>query len=69
MQERLFRLAPEVIHTQAVYVIGEGWRFVVTMRRQGEDWADAVRVEYSRLSTSELMDVVCEELANQLGIA
>lgn len=67
-QARLFRMAPEAIHCQAVFVPGDGWRLTVGMRRQDEDWSDAYRAEYTHLSTDELGDVLCAEACRQLGI-
>jgi len=66
MQERLFRLAVDAVTIQANHDAGEGWRLVVITKRQDEQWADAVRSEYSRLSTEELLDVIDSELAGRL---
>lgn len=68
-QERLFRLAVEAMHLHVTFVPGDGWHFTVTYRRQGESWSDAYRVDYDRLSTSELADLLGEEVGGALGIS
>lgn len=69
IQDRLFRLAPEAMHLQATFVAGRGWHLSFVCRRQDEQWPEALRDTYDSLSTPELMDVVIEVLANQLGLA
>lgn len=67
-QGRLFVLAPEVFTFNARYVWREGWHVTVTMRRQGETWADARNTRYDSLSAGELLDTACAELARGLGL-
>lgn len=62
-EPRLFRLAPEAMHLQATYVIGSGWHLSIGMRRQDEQWTGSYRATYTHLTTEEMVDVVCEELA------
>lgn len=66
-QQRLFRLAPETLIFQAIYVPGEGWQLAVRMRRQNEPWNDAYEMRYRCLTTAELADVIAVEAATQLG--
>ena len=66
-EPRLFRLAPEAMHLQATYVAGVGWHVTIGMRRQDEQWTGSYRATYTHLTTAELADVVCEELAGMLG--
>lgn len=65
-EERLFRLAYEAINLTAVYEHGHGWRLRVVARRQDEQWDEAQLVEYSRLTTDELADVICVEASDRL---
>lgn len=67
-QERLFALAPEVMHLGATFVGGKGWHLTVVMRVQDEQWVDAYRAEYDHLTTAELADVICEEASRLLRI-
>lgn len=67
-QDRLFRLAPEVVSFHAAFVGGEGWQVTIRMRRQGEHWDDAYEAHYSHLTTEELADVVCAEVCAQLQV-
>lgn len=67
-QERLFRLAVEAINVQVTFVPGEGWSMRAGWRRQDECWSDAQRVEYSHLTTPELVDVIDAELGRALGM-
>lgn len=69
LQDRLFRLAPAVLHLDATFVDGEGWRLTICMRRADEEWPDAYRSEYTFLSTGELLDVICSESGGALGFA
>jgi len=55
---RLFNLAPETFIVQAHHVAGEGWRLLISMRRQDEPWPDARRDVYDHLTTEELVDVI-----------
>lgn len=66
-QTRLFQLAPEILTLQAIYTPGQGWQLTVRMRRQGEPWTDAYDARYSRLTSSELADVISVEALTQLG--
>lgn len=66
---RLFDGAPEVMHLQAVYVVPDGWRLQVIMRREGEHWSNALREEYSHLTSPELVDVVDSVLGKLLRIS
>jgi len=68
-QSPLFVLAPENLILQAAHRGHDGWSLRVCMRRQGQSWDDAVTTDYSHLSTSELLDVLCAESASQLGIS
>lgn len=68
-QERLFVLAPEVVHFGATYVAGQGWHLTVVMRRQDEHWESAYRATYSHLATAELAQTIDGELYNLLGLA
>jgi hypothetical protein len=65
-QEKLFRLAYEAIALNAHYCHGEGWRLVVTARRQDETWDEAHQATYDRLTTDELADVICVEASDRL---
>lgn len=65
-QQRLFTLAVEAVALTAVHDGAAGWRLMITLRRQGESWADVERVDYSHMTTQELLDVVCVELENRL---
>jgi hypothetical protein len=67
-QQRLFRLAVEAVHLTAVHTGADGWRLTVGYRRQDEPWSSAYRVDYDHLSSSELADIVGEEIARALGI-
>lgn len=69
MQDRLFHLAAEAITITAVHEGPQGWRCMVAMRRQGESWDEAYRASYSGLTTVELEEVLCNELAYRLGLA
>lgn len=66
IEERLFRLAPEVLTLQATFAAGEGWRLVVRMRRQDEHWDGAVHATYSHLTTGELEQVMHDEVTHRL---
>lgn len=68
-QQRLFRLAPEAMHIQATFVAGAGWHLTFVCRRQDEQWPEALRDTYDSLATPELLDVITEAVANQLGMA
>lgn len=61
-QQRLFHLAPEAMHIQASWVAAQGWHLSIGMRRQGEEWTGSYRATYQHLTTSELVDVIGEEL-------
>jgi hypothetical protein len=67
-QVRLFRLAVEAIAVSAHFEPGSGWRLVVSARRQGESWDEARSATYDALSTPELFDVLCADLAGDLGL-
>jgi hypothetical protein len=54
------------MHLQCTYVVPEGWHLTIVMRRDGEPWSDAYRADYSHLASGELLDVLCEELAQLL---
>lgn len=69
IEDRLFHVAPAVMHIDATYVEGEGWSISVVSRRPGEEWADCRRTTYTHLATVELLDVVWADVAHRLGIA
>lgn len=62
-QQKLFEGAPEAMIVGAQWFPGDGWHLRVRLRRQYEDWMDARTVDYDRLTTPELMDVLDIELA------
>lgn len=68
-QERLFRLAPCGVALTATFVGGEGWRLMLAVRRQDEAWPPSAREHYDHLSTVELYDVICAEVARLLDLA
>lgn len=65
-QEPLFVGAPTALVLSAIYEVPDGWRLRVAMRRDGEQWADAQEALYWHLTTSELVDVLLEEVPAQL---
>lgn len=67
-QPRLFRLAPEALTVSAHFTPMEGWTAAVTVRRGDEMWSDVEPHSYGALSTAELYDVICADLAGQLGL-
>lgn len=67
-QERLFRLAVEVVHVACYFEPGRGWRLEIGARHQGEGWVDADRQSYTCLSTDELVDTIDGALAVVLGL-
>lgn len=69
LQQRLFRLAPCAVALTATFVDGAGWHLMSTMRRQDEEWPASTREHYDHLSTVELYDVICSELARLLDLA
>jgi len=66
-EQRLFRLALEALVVNCFYEPSEGWRANVIAHRQGEPWSDAEESMYFRLSSAELMDVICEEVSRRLA--
>ena len=67
-QQRLFVLALEAIALTAYHEPAHGWRLVIQSRRQGDEWQDSDRATYSHLTTDELADVVCAEVARRLDL-
>ena len=65
-QQRLFRLAVDVMHFGMSYAPGAGWHLSVAARRGDESWEDAYRADYSRLTTAELLDVLASEAESLL---
>lgn len=55
-EQKLFSGAPEAAIISAQFVLGEGWRLRLQIRRQFEDWTDCRSEEYDRLTTDELVD-------------
>jgi len=68
LQPKLFRLAPEAVCVNAVFVPREGWSCTVRVRRGDEDWPEAHNEAYSHLGTSELLDVLVADLTLALGL-
>jgi len=68
-QPPLFDGPPASISLQANYDVPDGWRLRVVMRREGEVWSDAYTVDYSHLSTSEVIDVISVEASIRLSDA
>lgn len=64
---RLFDGGPLVLHIQATFSDGAGWRAGVILRREGECWEEAYRSEYSHLTTTELVDTLDAEIERHLG--
>jgi hypothetical protein len=46
----------------------DGWTLRLCHRRQGDEWSDSRPVVYTRLGTSELVDVIEAELERLLGL-
>lgn len=67
-QPRLFRQATEAINIVAYHRGHEQWFTCVSSRRGGERWSEADQGAYSYLSTEELYDTLCAELAVRLGL-
>lgn len=65
-EPRLFRLAVEAVAISAVHKGGEGWSLRIMKRRGDESWANAFKMTYDRLSSAELIDVLCAEAENLL---
>lgn len=65
---RLVAGEPEGVTASAHYVIGEGWKLSLTVRRQFQDWRNASAGHYSHLTTEELVDVLCSTLAVELEL-
>ena len=65
-QEPLFVGAPEAMHLQCTFVGGQGWHLSFAMRREGEQWENVRRTEYTHMSTAEAIDVICNEVSDLL---
>lgn len=63
---RLVAGEPEGVTVSAHYVIPDGWKLSITVRRQFQDWRQASAGHYERLTTQELVDVLCSTLAVEL---
>lgn len=63
-QSALFVGAPEALTIGAHYEHGYGWVLTLRMRRQGQQWLEASREDYSHLTTPELMDVLDVAIPN-----
>lgn len=67
-QPRLFVTAIEALHLNVQHNGHEGWSMHMSYRRQGDAWGDSLPVFHGGLSTEELLDVVCAEVALALGL-
>jgi len=65
-EQRLFRLAPEAVIISAYYEPAEGWRLRAVVRRQDESWSEAGESLYWRMTSQELVDVICEEVCGRI---
>ena len=65
-QLRLVNAPPRVFNARATWYEGEGWRLVLTVLREGECWEEASVDEYERLSSSEMLDALCESTTRRL---
>lgn len=57
-EQRLWRGAPVALILRAQYVLGEGWKVVAHVRRDGEGWEEASEATYDHLTTDELEAVL-----------
>lgn len=53
---------------QANYRLGKGWDASFTTRRNGDTWAGGERRLYDLLTTDELAQVICDEVARAFGL-
>jgi hypothetical protein len=67
-QPRLFRLAIEAIAITAHYEPARGWTAGIIVRRGDESWDQALRRDYSCLSSTELVDVLDADLVAAFGL-
>lgn len=65
---QLFTFAIEAMHISIQHNGHQGWSMNLGFRRQGETWGARPKVFYAGLTTDELLDVVCGELAVALGL-
>lgn len=67
-QPRLFALAIEAGQMQVLWDGHRGWSVRTQVRRQGDTWGSEPAAFYSELSTEELLEVICAEWAQLLGL-
>lgn len=68
-QARLFRGAPEAVQVSMLADDHGYWRLNVVVRRSGEGWDEADRVEFLGLSNDELIDALEGTLAARLSLS
>lgn len=67
-QPRLWTPAVEAAAMQVFYEGYHGWSMHLSYRRSGDGWGAQPAVFHGGLTTNELLDVCCAELACMLGL-
>jgi len=65
-QQRLFRISPDAVTISASYEHGAGWRVTFWSHARGVHETDSPSSRYDRLSSTELLSVVDDELSRRL---
>ena len=63
---RLFVLPVDVLNLRATFEPGLGWRLTVASWATGDRLEDHDVEHYERLSTAELLDVICMDASRRL---
>lgn len=67
VQMNLSRTALDNLHIQCAYRFGYGWDMTIGARRNGQTWGEAERRSYEYLTSDELAQVICDEVARLLA--
>ena len=59
---------PESVSVAAHYVAGLGWHLTILVRRQFQEWSEASKGVYERLTTPEMVCVIDAALSTELKV-
>lgn len=58
----------EALSVQATYVVGLGWSLSIAARRQFQNWSQASRGDYDRLTTAEMVTTIDAAICSELKV-
>lgn len=67
-QQRLYRLSVDALTISAHHELRKGWTLSIGARHGDETWAEVDWHKFDHLTTPELYDVICADLAKVLGL-